>query len=235
MMLPNSHEQSYPTGIDYHPDDNACVSASLAYLMFRIDAPKQFWQPKAIDTITGRTPGGLTFNAGAGLLALMDLGAEITDIVSFDNNRFIKEGLPYLEEYHSEGWLKDTPQAFYEYWTDERLSIQQKYTADFLAGSAVYGKQYEHFQADPTTALLTDIANASTSILVPTARMDPNIYHSVVVTDYSQDTGDVNDEGAFTTFDNQYQPPITNFEGRYFKTRLFLPDRGIVIVRKSAN
>jgi hypothetical protein len=86
--------------------------------MFRIGAPRTLWQPSFIDHLTDRQPGERTQNSQAGILALLEQGANLTEISPVNRQRFLDEGLEYLVEYNTDHpFLRDTPQLFFAVWT----------------------------------------------------------------------------------------------------------------------
>jgi hypothetical protein len=80
---------SFPADIDYFPDKSSCVSSAYAFTLYKIGAPEELWQPAAIDIILGRKPGEVTYSAGVLNPVLMDQGARLTSIASFENARFV--------------------------------------------------------------------------------------------------------------------------------------------------
>ena len=150
MITSEAHGFEYPRDINYRADPNICVPAAFAYVMFCIDAPTELWRPEAMDALTGRKPGELTYDNSLLIGALLDQEAVITEINKFDNSRFIADGLAYLEEYHATGWLKATPNEFYGYWSPERLATQQEFTARHLERVKTYGQQYKVVKSQPT-------------------------------------------------------------------------------------
>ncbi len=227
MRLNECSGVKYPADVDYLPDPNACTPAAFAYLMFCIDAPEALWTPQAMDEITGRKPGELTYNSGLVLHALLENGAKITECNDFDNQRFINEGLEYLEEYHSSGWAAKDPRAFFEYWSQQRVEAQQQHTVSFLEGTRQHGSNYAAITKVPTMRLILDALREEARVLVSTHRVEPNVKHDVVAIKA------VSSDDEIVVFDNQHTPPIHSYNLPYFGGKLFNPSAGIYIVAKS--
>ncbi len=227
MILGEHLGISYPADIQYHPDENACTPAAFAFLMFRIGAPEPLWTPGAMDAMTGRKPGELTHNSGVLVHALLGQGATIVECSSFDNNRFVRDGLQYLEEYHAAGWLGSNPAAFYDYWTDSRIDVQMQHTADYIKGVAKYGDSYTAVTRKPDVRFVLGAIQSGVSALVATHRVEPNIRHDIVV------VGSDEPQDSVVAFDNQSSPPICAYTMPYFCTKLFNADAGVLVVSRS--
>jgi hypothetical protein len=233
MEILRESGHQYPAGIDYLPDPSSCVPSTFAYLMFRIGAPERFWHPSAIDTIIGRVPGELTHNSGEAIIALLEQGANLTDVNSIDNNRFIAEGLSYLVEHHQEGWLSKSPEGFYKYWTPERLKIQQEHTQIFLDKLKPFGDQWKSIATQPTMAMLTSAVSAGGLVMAKTHSTDLDAHHSNVI--LGVDIGVGEEENKVIFFENEKQPPIKAMKLSNFERLRFNPKSSITILHNPIN
>ena len=146
----------YPEGIDYYdPSNRACDTMATAFLMYRIGAPEEVWQPEAIDRISGRNPNMPTepvqiFN---NLLALLEQGAEIIELCPFDSSRLIAEGLSYLEEfYKDDAWLQEDAEDFYSYWKENL----DEFIAAYIAFNArITGEFSDRYHSTLDTAFIS--------------------------------------------------------------------------------
>lgn len=211
-------------GIDYKGDGFSCYSSAIGYLMFRLGAPETYWLPSTIDELTGRRPDGLTYDTGSGLLALMDHGAKLTNVHAFNNDRFISEGLTYLEDYYAKTWLGADPANFYQYWQPSRLELQQEFTAKLLARARGFGEQWSEVKENPTVESVTLALDEGDKVLLPTKRVQKNILHYPVLLGHEAKTGD------FISFDAGVVPPIQPIDIDYFGRAAFNAEWGMVVV-----
>jgi len=235
MTLREAHGQHYPEGVDYRQatDDRACVPASIAYLLFRIGAPRELWTPDAVDVHLGRRPGEPAHNLQSGVLLLADNGARITEISSYDKDRFIRGGLEYLVEYVSTSesaggdLFRENPRSFFELWTPQRVEAQQEYERDLLDKVKLLGDDWTWVHKKPD---LQDVVRGAEQDSFVVARMQssvPSLFHTRVALERL--TSDDGVPSGFVVFDNDYVPPITEWTDSGFSSRLLVDD-GLTIV-----
>lgn len=232
MQVSEHLGQPYPSEINYN-DRFSCFGAAVAYAMFRAGAAQELWRPSAIDEITGREPGGLTYDTPAGLLALMEQGVPITNFHAFDNMRFVSEGLPYLEEYYAQTWLGDDPQNFYEYWTPQRLASQQDYMARLLKVTPSLGKLWEVKKVNPTIEDIKAATAIGRMVLLAVKRYDENEknivhYYLILPPDSTEEASAI--DSSFVVFDPQVVPPIIDLPIKDFVEHEFRPEWGMVVL-----
>ncbi len=178
----------YPEGVEYYdPENCACDSVATSFLMYKVGAPRDFWYPSAIDTISGRKPGQPTDSHAVfrNLLALLEKGAEIVELCPFESERLKREGLAYVEEFCSDSWLKEDPASFYNYWGSGNLELFTEAYANF--DDRVRNDFKSSYQTIHRSAEIADIrqyiAEGYAAKCILKSNRGAGISHAVVVTD----------------------------------------------------
>jgi hypothetical protein len=134
------------------PGENECVARSLRTVL-------DYFEPGAI-TDWNEVQAMIPHNKDEGVLpsdllyALLDRDYTIEVVSDYSDERFLQEGLPYLEEYYrvrteSPNW---DPADFYAFWTDEQLEEHRLTTIQDEARPK--GPRYHHIQAPPTLDII---------------------------------------------------------------------------------
>lgn len=224
-------QYSLPEDINYYaPNENWCDSAAKAYLMYRLGAPPRLWEPSAIDELTGRQAGERTSDDSAAWLALLSLGTTLKIISDFDDQRFIKEGKPYLDEFYADKWYKKDPAGFDSYWTAQRVEAEIASCEAFNTKARTYGKQWTVLKENPSLKHIERFNEDTGYLLYHRAKGGTaSSSHSIVVLRNNLLEGNPNNR-IVDLFDSNKVPPITIAGREFFEYVYFNPDTFFVAV-----
>lgn len=226
--------QVYPA-VDYHPDEAACFSSTVAYLMSRIGAPEDWWSPGAIDAITGRERGEPTHNSQAEILALLEQGANVTTISAYDRALFVEHGLDYLAAYcsrysHSSGsYIQTDPDLFFTRWTPALINTHRRYEAALLEGVKRYPDQYRWEQRTASVEDMLLHVRLGHAVLLDTVstRGEGIVHHRVAV---GHDPQEELAAEELICFDNEHDPPFVRLGLQWFWKEDAYTDDGLIVV-----
>jgi hypothetical protein len=220
-----------PEGIDYlSAGKNSCFSAAIAFIMHQMDCPRAYWQPQAIDAVTGRRPGELTTNTNLGSLLLLDQGLTLTEI--FPDLGFgwdISQGGSFADyERCYRQFIAQSPVAkdYYEY-SSEDLRDHWETLEKFLP----YEESGQYTEKDrlPDIDDVIELVRDGPVLAYTKVGEIPDASHAVVVAGYG--IYPRNNEPRLRYFNCLTKPPYIVAAPDAF-AKQWLPDQGIIGVRR---
>jgi len=214
-------------GVDYEPDEFACFSAAMAFVLHKADRAPEFWEPLAVDTITGRQAGQPTVHTNKGYFFLLEQGLALTDVFqeddSFDEEAYQAQGQAYLDEYYGQKTTEEGLATIHTLEDIEESSATKQLFAPFQETG-----QYTEKAQTPTLQDILELTN--TGLVIAQQDNTQGDAHTVVVIDH----------GFFPDSDQEYVRYFDNaggfsgiapFRAEPLEEFSFIPEDGIVGIK----
>lgn len=227
----------YPPEIEYFdPGNSACDPITTAYLLWRIGASEDLWQPNAVAEISGQLDGELSEPARGyrNTLLLLENEADIVNIDPFDRKRLVAEGLDYMADFHADGWLKDDPTGFQNYWQDNLEEFVDASKEFDLRTQRDFSSTYRSEVRKPSIEDLQTLQRGGRDIkCMVKSNLGPGIVHTVVAVNFAEIKGfkvtDVFNPNLAASC--EVEGPILSMVGEWFEDE-WIAAEGILAVRK---
>lgn len=204
------------------PEPNACMScvtAQILYMAGKTDTP----DVGTIDAVIGRKPGQ-PGDPNAAYLHILDQGLQVTSIVQFDEDRYIKEGISYLKEYYQNEWNR----SYDAYFTRKVVRRDQRNRKTYREKYANYAALYSEEKRKPD---LSDIEN----LLRQDYLVDIRIKESADISRHAVLAYGMTDTGDFKLYNPQFDSDGIMPATKDYLSSVFLPNDGIIGIRIPTN